>query len=198
LKIENTTIKAHIIDNFAGRYNHCIKCFNESSFEVNYENESKKMLLRGSRFFFQKVVLTIYIILFIIDSALYQKDVQFNGTLLAVCLIYWLLLLYNFYVVYKNGNIIAKNFVYSKDLCDKFINEFYDIELEGIVQNAGLATNLESLVLMLQEKRIHTKVKIMAYYSTYLKRTKPTVYLVFYLILNSIIIYFLCDFISKS
>ena len=198
LRIKQTGIRTHIIDNFAGHYNHCVKCFNSSAFEINYEDEPEKKTLRGSRFFFQNFVVSIYIVLFLIACLIWENNTLFTGILLAICLIYWLLIFYNIYVIYSNGNIIAKNFIYSKELCNDYVNEFYDIELSGIQQNAALATNLSSLMIILQQKSIYHKIKVMSYHSVYLSRTKPSGFLIIHAIFNLIIIICLCDFISKS
>jgi hypothetical protein len=198
LRIEKTSKTAFIKENFAGRYNHCVKCYNESSFEVTHENAATKLSMRGSRFFFQKVVIVVYLIGFIIACIGFRDVILVMGVFLGVCLIYWLLIIYNFFVVFRNGSLIAKNFVYSRELCDDSINEFYDIELNAIQQNSTLATDLNLLLVYVRNNQITAAIKIMAYYSVYLKRTRPYKMLAIHVVLNSIIIYFLCDLINKA
>ena len=154
--------------------------------------------MRGSRVFFQKIVIVAYLIGFIIACIGFRDVIPVMGVFLGVCLIYWLLIIYNTFVIFKNGSLIAMNFVYSRELCDNFINEFYDIELNAIQQNSTLATDLNSLLVYVRNNQITAKIKIMAYYSVYLKRTRPYKMIFFHVVLNSIIIYFLCDLINKA
>ena len=186
------------MSNFAAKYNHRVDCYNSSSFEVNYENMPRAKHLRGSHFLYQRTFIIIYLIIFIVYWVTWPQPIFMPIVLLIICLIHWILLFYNLYTIIKNGNLIAKNFIYSKELCPESKNEFYDIELSAIERNASLATDLSILCVSLRENKIESKVGIMAYKDEYMTPLKPYRSFISYFILHLIMIVVLCNLISKA